>query len=560
VLWFANRILATPTLATVSAAGALAVDEAQGRAFYLAQKGANWELRAFRADTFQIVGTQAVANVQGTPGSLIRCGADRLAFRTSSNQVFIVPTALASASVLADADLAVSQEAVQDFAAPAETLRFTITVTNRGGGNVSNALLVVNPPTPAASLSLQLSQGTGTNSGGSFLCNLGALAAGQAALATLSVVITNSLTFSNYASVSGDTPDPVATNNLCVAGLPGLFFQRTDTVRSFPLATRDLAYDQTRRRVIASVAGTNRLAWFDPETATLDGGIEVGGSPDKLAVSDDSRYLHVSFVNTSLMQRVQLPSRTVDRTYTAPLPTAPLALVALPGQPCALAMSCATLTNWITTIFDDGVARANGGVPQGFTLLTASTDGGFVFGYSAGGTGGDSPDVFRLRVSSNGLASVDTGPSDTPWGYNRDMTFSGGRLYFANGDVLNPATWTEETAFNVGWGQSVEVNDSAARIAHLMGDPYSATQLIISHLTTRTQLTTIDFGNLYQNVGSLVQCGADRHAFRSDSSLFFVRSSVIPSADLVLRVSVATNRFWVGETVSWQLIVSNAGP
>jgi len=540
-----------------SASGPHTVDADVGRAYYLTQAGSNWELRAFDVATLTAIGTQVVANVQGTPSSLIRCGADRLAFRTSSGQVFIVRGAIVSTNRLPAADLAVSQQAVQDFSAPVETLRFTITVTNQGSGNVSNALLAIRPPTPVAALSLKQSQGNSTNSGGNFLCNLGALAAGQTAVATLTVNITNSLTFSNFVSASAEAPDPVSGNNVSVTSFNGWFFPPTDSVRGVALATRDLSYDAIRRRVVASVSGTNQLAWLNPETTTLEGTVDIGGIPDRLAISDDSQYLYVSFLNTSLVQRVQLATRTVDLTFTLPAPYAPMAFVALPGQPRALVLSYSTTSNTVTTIFDDDAQRTNQVLEHGFRMLAGSSEGQFVYGYDNGSTGGNSPDVFRLAVSSNGLAAVDNGPSDTPWGNNDDWQFYNGRLYFANGNVLNLATWTEEEVYPpLDWGQQVEINGPAARAIFLM--PWGA-QFSLYDLPSRQLLSRFAIRNVI-NASSLTQCGADRLACRSGDTVYFVRSSAIPSADLVLRAVLPTNQVMVGETLSLQLTVSNTGP
>jgi uncharacterized repeat protein (TIGR01451 family) len=62
------------------------------------------------------------------------------------------------------------------------------------------------------------------------------------------------------------------------------------------------------------------------------------------------------------------------------------------------------------------------------------------------------------------------------------------------------------------------------------------------------------------SVASLTQCGADRLAFRNGSEIVFVRSSAIPAADLALRGDSTTNQVTVGDAVTLQLTVSNAGP
>ncbi|MBD0373555.1 MAG: hypothetical protein ICV60_22165, partial [Pyrinomonadaceae bacterium] len=57
-----------------------------------------WTLRAFNQTTFQPVGTLEIKGINGIPSSLIRWGTNGLAFRTSSNQLFIIQTTLVSPS------------------------------------------------------------------------------------------------------------------------------------------------------------------------------------------------------------------------------------------------------------------------------------------------------------------------------------------------------------------------------------------------------------------------------------------------------------------------------
>jgi hypothetical protein len=98
IVYGTTGIVLDPTvptaLGTNKASGPVTVDAGINRVFYLTQVGSNFELRAFPIGTYQSIGTNAVLGVLGTPGSLIRCGANRLAFRTTSNQIFIVHTSL----------------------------------------------------------------------------------------------------------------------------------------------------------------------------------------------------------------------------------------------------------------------------------------------------------------------------------------------------------------------------------------------------------------------------------------------------------------------------------
>lgn len=71
-------------------------DSAIGRTFFLTDGfGGNLRtLRAFDQNTFLPLGTMDIQSVSGTPGSLVRWGTNGLAFRTDSDQVFLIRTSL----------------------------------------------------------------------------------------------------------------------------------------------------------------------------------------------------------------------------------------------------------------------------------------------------------------------------------------------------------------------------------------------------------------------------------------------------------------------------------
>jgi hypothetical protein len=84
-------------LGTFSNAGTLAFvpDTANGRAYYVTSDfSGNVIIKAFDINTFLLVGSLNLTGVSGTPTSLLRWGPNGLAFRTTSNQLFIIQTSL----------------------------------------------------------------------------------------------------------------------------------------------------------------------------------------------------------------------------------------------------------------------------------------------------------------------------------------------------------------------------------------------------------------------------------------------------------------------------------
>ncbi|MCL5098707.1 MAG: hypothetical protein M1608_14490 [Candidatus Omnitrophica bacterium] len=378
--------------------GPKVIDAQTGRAYYLAQRDGAWELGVFDLAAFQLTGTQTVANVQGTPDNLVRCGADRLAFRTSSDQLFIVRSPLVSTNSLVPADVVVTQQVAQDFTAPDATLRFSITITNRGPGVASNVVLAIKPPSPVGSLTLELPPETGTNSSDSYLCSLGSLPAGQSIVAVLNAVITNTASYSNDVSVSTVTPDPDFSNNQSLANIQGLYFQGADSVRVYPKTVLALAYDAVRQRLFAALAppdGTNQIAWLDPQTGMTEGTLQVGITPTRMKITDDGQFLYISAANTGLVQRVSLTTMTLDKSFNPDQAVSVWAMATIPGNPHALALNYWLVNTPVTSVFDDGVERPRKVLGAAFRALACSTDGASLYGMDLESTGGNSPDLFK---------------------------------------------------------------------------------------------------------------------------------------------------------------------
>jgi hypothetical protein len=71
-------------------------DAAAGRAYYLTSgpSSTTLTLKAFDVNTFALLGSIDIGSVVGSPTSLVRWGANGLAFRTTGNQLFIIQTSL----------------------------------------------------------------------------------------------------------------------------------------------------------------------------------------------------------------------------------------------------------------------------------------------------------------------------------------------------------------------------------------------------------------------------------------------------------------------------------
>jgi len=82
---------------TGSSSVAFVPDSAAGRVYFVTQdpfSSTGLILKAFSIDTFLLVGSLNITGVSGSPTSLVRWGANGLAFRTTGDQLFIIQTSL----------------------------------------------------------------------------------------------------------------------------------------------------------------------------------------------------------------------------------------------------------------------------------------------------------------------------------------------------------------------------------------------------------------------------------------------------------------------------------
>lgn len=78
---------------SVAVTGPVCPDQSANRVCWLQQSGPGATLHVFDQTGLNAVGTVVLSGLSGQASSLVRCGADRIAFRTSGGQIFVVRTA-----------------------------------------------------------------------------------------------------------------------------------------------------------------------------------------------------------------------------------------------------------------------------------------------------------------------------------------------------------------------------------------------------------------------------------------------------------------------------------
>lgn len=114
----------------------------------------------------------------------------------------------------AGADLMVAKTDSPDPVTAGSSVTYSIIITNNGPNPATGVQLIDTLPTASAFVSATASQGAGcTRVGQTLTCNVGTIAAGATATATIQVVATTPGTIVNTVTVSGNETDPNAANN-----------------------------------------------------------------------------------------------------------------------------------------------------------------------------------------------------------------------------------------------------------------------------------------------------------------------------------------------------------
>jgi DNA-binding beta-propeller fold protein YncE len=102
---------------------------------------------------------------------------------------------------------------------------------------------------------------------------------------------------------------------------------RADPIQAIRLLANDLAYDPVTQRIYASVAGVGYrdppdslgLVRIDPETGQLESSVSVEGSPGKLAIAGQGRYLYVALDGGARVLRYDTVNRATQKRATGSL-------------------------------------------------------------------------------------------------------------------------------------------------------------------------------------------------------------------------------------------------
>jgi len=307
--------------------------------------------------------------------------------------------------------------------------------------------------------------------------------------------------------------------------------------RSVPLLASAMTYDTFTQQLFAAIpassaSNANSVVAIDPLTGKIGPSIAVGNDPQRLAVSDDGQFLYVALNGDHAIQRINVGSSTVEKTFA--LPVDPIFgnltvvdMKVVPGSPksvvAALFMGNDT-EDGIATFSDSGLVNWLANSSQGARIDVDS----FAFVgnppvvYATPFTFGSSPffPIFSLDASGLQLQSLFGSPAETS-GF---LISDGNLIYINNGQVWDATKKQKVGTLNPApqASPSIVPDDFAERIFALNRFAvYADTQAIgvdVYDQDTLNQTTSVPFVSLSGLVpADLFRWGADGFAFRANS-------------------------------------------
>jgi hypothetical protein len=280
---------------------------------------------------------------------------------------------------------------------------------------------------------------------------------------------------------------------------------------------------------IVYAAAPDAIVAFTGATGAVAFAIPVSGTPRHLALSDDGAYLYAAFDEAPVVRRIKVSSRAQDLSFDLATGTPLLVandLVVVPGSPHAVVVARndphTSPGARGVAVYDDGVQRGAIALasPIGGELasdqLAATDNPAVVYGLDAATT---EHAVRRYTVSLTGGVTAGErrlGLFNAFW--DGEISFGFGRLFGTGGSVVLAEPGTREGALATsGWVCA----DSPAGRVYVLGPAGGITAY---NPVTRAAIGSVATGS---GVNHLVRWGADGFAYRTNTTVVFVRTTLV---------------------------------
>lgn len=299
----------------------------------------------------------------------------------------------------------------------------------------------------------------------------------------------------------------------------------------------------------SATANANTVLPIDPASGNSQTPIAVGNNPTRIVASDDGHYLYVALLGDQAIQRINLSTGTIDRTFPYPpnqvgtsTPMYVSDMHTVPGHPDWLVVSVGgMLALYNDSGFVNAVPSAYPGITQlsSFTFPDAGTIYALPFTYL-------NPYFNIFTVDASGVHTTALSSSATNPGKTGAQVISDGTLlYTSAGQVWDPSTKSQTGSFPVTTFNATSYPnlfsmalDTAANQLFVIGmQTYSNTSaLVISAYDKQTlQLTgTAAFTSITDPlVHDLSRWGSNGFAFiagYNPPQVYLLRSSIAAMA------------------------------
>ncbi len=550
--------------AGVESAALVEADAASSRVFFLVQTD-GWQLKAYDVPSRRLLGSVSVPNVMGTPTSLVRWGTNGLAFRTTSNQVFIVRTPLAQPS--AAADLAVGIEGPDAPVDAGKDALLILTLTNRGPSSASSVVLT-NTFSPAVNINWSFcTEGSIVTTNGQVVWTLPQVQVGQDTFAAVVIRSAQPGAMSVAASVAAATPEAQPGDNFAFLALPVGGGLGSDDAAVLQLAVNDMVWSPSLGKLLLSSSNSTpnwagALLSLDPATLAVRQESFLGSDVGRLAASRDDSVLYAGIdygVGALTLPDLAVTNRFLISARDSQCVVCDMEVVPGSNQSLVVASRSRTIGSMWLGAYDGSQARTN---IQGFF------SGGLSLEF------GDDPSLFycedfsyngfqRYSLDPQGISPLDASTTLLPSGKPIELKWANGLLYTGVGVVIDPVTRQAVRAIPGLTNNSPLCYDAAARRVFYLMPVGSNALLQAIDAPTAVPLGSRMVTGYSGTPSGLVRWGADGLAFRTSSGqIALLRSGLVPSgpaADLQVSLSATDTLAFVGSNFVYSVTVTNMG-
>jgi uncharacterized repeat protein (TIGR01451 family) len=542
----------------ITNSAAMLFDPSTRRLFYLQMGASNYVLQAFEAGSFLPLGNLSIPGVLGTPSSLIRWGADGLAFRTSGDQLFILRTSLVPTNP--PADLAITLSSADGAAIVASNYVFSLQVTNGGPATAADVLVTNALPFGATNISVTLSQGVWFNASGSVICDLGQMTNSAVATITISVQLSQSGLVSFVSSVAGSGLDVSGSNNqvawMVWSSFPGLPVTQASSI----FGVNDIAADRSAGIVYASVSSSagpfaNSVIPFAPVAGSVGKPMPFGPNPNRLALSADGLSLYAGLDDASAVQLLNVATQTPGLRFQLGSGQKTLAIAVSPTNSSQVVVY--RTTDGKIAAYQNGLKLAN--ELTTVNLFTYSAADATI--YACDGSHSGVP-LYSIPWSPSGLVLSTSQPAHQS--QVTDLKSDSGLVFFGAGMVVNPNTQRVLAVMPVPGNSLVEPDVNSGRVFYLTPAGGNNWTLRAFDLAQAIEIASSPVGGLFGTPKRLFRCSADAFAICTDAGqLIFLRSPLVPTnppTDLTLAQTSSSSAATTNTTLSFVLSLTNLGP